>query len=189
MCASIRADYQLEIRDIARGSAAMIVSARGSRKVRSGRLEIGPLALRDLMDVNRVRSGRQALDIEFDPHAGCSIGQRRGSSALSRSILDVHDHRLCRCLGPGIRPAPLRNTPGSTKFACSPSPADSSNPIHCSESKGRLSTRNLYKSCYMSLFSKPGRPVARLVNPARNLSQVGFRADTTCVVLRQPQAT
>src|SRR5262245_28809711 len=44
MCGSLRADYQFEIRDIARGSAAMIVSARGSRKVRSGRLEIGPLA-------------------------------------------------------------------------------------------------------------------------------------------------
>src|SRR5262245_44223123 len=63
MRGSVRSDDQFKIGDVSCGRAGVVVSACRPGKVRSRRLEVRSLALRNLMDVDGMRSGRQAFDV------------------------------------------------------------------------------------------------------------------------------
>ena len=58
---------QQEIRDVAGGKALVIMA--GGVEVRTSALEIGRVALGELMDVHGVLSGRKIFDVELDAHA------------------------------------------------------------------------------------------------------------------------
>ena len=54
------------------------------------------LALGGRMDVHRMFSGRQVLEVQLDSHAGTafSIRQRGHADALAFGVLQIHFHRL-----------------------------------------------------------------------------------------------
>src|SRR5215471_2721802 len=97
---SVGAHDQDKIRNIAGRCSTMIMPSRGAGEMRAGRLEVWSFAFRELMNVDGMLSGRQALDVQFDSDARRRIRQSCCPDALPRAVFDLHNHRfgprLCR---------------------------------------------------------------------------------------------
>src|SRR5579885_429561 len=64
----------------------------GGIEMRAGGFEVGRLAFRELVNVNRMIAGRQVLDIEFDADALGRGRENGGADILALSILEVDGH-------------------------------------------------------------------------------------------------
>jgi hypothetical protein len=98
---AIRVYGQNKIRDVSRRHAHVIVFAvihADGIEVRARGLEVGRIAFRKLVDVHKVRPGRQALDIELDLDAVRRVGKRGGANVLALGIDDVGDYGLWCCV-------------------------------------------------------------------------------------------
>ena len=96
---AVGADDQREVRNVTGGQRAVIVPGAIGIEVRAGGLEVGPFALGELVDVERVFAWRKIFDVELDAHAVRCFGERGGADDLIFRVLDVNDEGLRRRRG------------------------------------------------------------------------------------------
>ena len=96
MSRSIGGYDQGEIRNVPRRQPGVVIGVRPA-EVRSGGLEIGSFAFRDLVNVQRMLTRRKSFDVEFDLHTVRRFGKDGGPNALPFAVLDIYcDWLGCR---------------------------------------------------------------------------------------------
>src|SRR5215472_11261646 len=98
---AVSGNDQCKVRNVASRHTHALVGVT-SGKVWTGSLEIGRLALRELMNVERVFARRKILDVQRDFHSLRSGRQSGSSDTLTLGIFDFHGNRLGWGLGVGI---------------------------------------------------------------------------------------
>jgi hypothetical protein len=95
MNGSVRSHVKEEIRYISGRERRVVVLAMSHSigiKMWTRRLEIGPFALCNLVDMDRVFSWRQILNVQLDSYALRHLRKHRCSYALTLGISDVNNH-------------------------------------------------------------------------------------------------
>jgi hypothetical protein len=108
---AISPDNQRKIRNISsRCHSGHGVIMTASFEVRTGGFEIRRIAFANLVDVDGMLAGGEALDIEHDFNALWRCAQSGRADRLPLGVLEDDDNRL-----PRLRPAVLDNTNGADK--------------------------------------------------------------------------
>jgi hypothetical protein len=105
---TVSADDKRKIRDVARGSAVVVVLSAARIEVGTCGLKIGRVTFGNLMNVDGMFARWQIFDVERDFDTFRRAGKLRCSHALAVGILEFDDYRLgsgaaMRLLGLGGR--------------------------------------------------------------------------------------
>ena len=101
---AVGTDDQRKVGDVARGKTASVIVAGAAVgiEVRTGRLEVGPFAFGELVDVEGVFAGRKVFDVELDANAVRSLGEGGAADDLILSVFDFNGERFCRSQRRGV---------------------------------------------------------------------------------------